>query len=79
MRIQELREKVKQSMLDHLQTVGYPDMEIDDVLQELKPMWVKLESEGLIQPGMSFKAFQSWAVQRAMEAQISDHIFGRKR
>ena len=79
MRIDELREKVKNSMIEHLQTVGYPNMEVDDVLQELKPMWVKLENEGLIQSGMNFRTFQEWAVQKAMEAQITDHIFGRKR
>lgn len=71
----KLKVKVKASMIEYLKTKGYPNMSIDEVLQELKPMWLKLEEEGLIQSGMSFRAFQEHAMERAIQASFYEHLF----
>jgi hypothetical protein len=54
----ELKEKIKNVMLDHLTPLGYPDsMSYEQIMQELKPMWLKIEEAGLITGDMNFHAF----------------------
>jgi len=56
--LQVIKEKIKNSMVEHLtKSIGYPDCTNDQIISQLKPMWVKLEEENLILPGMSFSAF----------------------
>jgi hypothetical protein len=71
----ELKSKIKKVMVDHLTTLGYPDMTPKEILDELKPMWIKLEEAGLIMPGMNFMAFHAQALEKAMLADINS-MFG---
>lgn len=54
---EELKTKIKTVIVDHLTTLGYPNIPLEQIMQELKPMYRKLEEAGLIQSGMSFAAF----------------------
>ena len=67
----ELKTKIKDVMLAHLNSKGYPNLTGDEILAELKPMWNAIEEAGLKQPGMTFEDF----VQRAHNA----HIFQQMR
>ncbi len=67
-----IKEQIKKVMIDHLkETIHYPKCNDEQILQELKPMWVKLEEAGLIQPGMNFNEFQHQAMFQLMIRKIS--------
>ena len=70
-----LKGKIQKVMVDHLTTLGYPDITREQILAELKPMWIKLEEAGLIQPGMSFVAYADAAQVHCMMADMSDVFF----
>jgi hypothetical protein len=56
--IQAHKEKVKKVMVDHLTELGYPDkMTNEQIMGELKPMWIKLEEAGLVIGDMNFQAY----------------------
>ena len=61
------KEEIRQSMLEHLKTKGYPDMSGDQIAQELPAMWQKLSREGLlvepIKEGMTYQHFVNIALQ----------------
>lgn len=52
-----LKEQVKKVMRDHLVATYGEEFTPDQVMTELKNMWIKLEEANLIQPGMSFHAY----------------------
>lgn len=66
----ELKEKLKKVMVDHLTSVGYPDITDDQIMRELKPMWIKLEESGILADGMTFAGFQSYANEEFMKSQF---------
>lgn len=68
----EHKEKVKKVMVDHLTTLGYPNISGDQIMTQLKAMWIKIEEAGLILPGMNFQAFQAFANQAFMMEQVRD-------
>lgn len=53
----DLQKKLKNAMLEHLKTKGYPNMTLDQIMNELKPMWIKLEESGLLPYGVNFNNF----------------------
>lgn len=59
---QELRAKLKAVMEAHLRTKGYPRMTSEQIMRELKPMWIAIEEAGLVQQGMSFQGFREQAM-----------------
>lgn len=63
----ELQQKIKAVMLKHLQTKGYPNMSVVQILRELKPMWIAIEDAQLVPTGGSFAAFSQTAEQKATE------------
>lgn len=66
------KEKVKKVMLDHLTTLGYPDIADEQIMAELKNMWTKLEEAGLIIEGMSYHAYVNLANHCFLMAQVHD-------
>lgn len=64
---QELKEKIKKSMNDHLVSKGYPDITNDQIVQELPALWQKLAAEGLLEEplkqGMTYQHFVNIALQ----------------
>ena len=69
----ELKNKIKASMLAHLQSKGYPDnLNNNQVMQELPTLWTKLVSEGLltelIEKGFTYRDFESIANQEKQKA-----------
>lgn len=73
----ELKEKIKTVMIDHLKSIGYPNITNEQIMNELKPMWIKLEEANLIQSGMSFQEFTLHAQQQFMIADMINHFGGR--
>ena len=71
----QLKEQIKKVMVDYLTTKGFPNISDDQIFMELKPMWLKLEESGLLQPGMNFQAFLQIAQVKRQEAQMSN-MFG---
>lgn len=67
---EELKTKIKEVMVKHLKSKGYPNMTPEQIMQELKPMWIAIEEAGLIRQGMSFQAF----VMEAQHAYQFHHI-----
>lgn len=73
--IENHKEKCKKVMLAHLTDLGYPNMECDDIMKELKDMWVKLEEAGLILEGMKFEAFAEHANHARTFSMMRDMLF----
>jgi len=69
---QEHKEKVKKVMVDHLTALGYPDIPRQQILAELKNMWVKIEEAGLVVEDMNFQAFHAHAQNAFMLAEVQD-------
>jgi hypothetical protein len=67
-------ENIKQVMTKHLREKGYPNMSNIQILGELRPMWIKLEEAGLIQPGMTFAAFKDHAEAQFLFAELRAEI-----
>lgn len=65
-----LKEQIKKVMLDHLKSKGYPNMSTDSILQECRPMWIKIEEAGLKQRGWTFQQFGQIAADASLFAQI---------
>lgn len=65
-------EKIRKVIDDHLTALGYPAMETDAIMRELKPMWIKLEEARLLLPGMTFEAFCAHADHAQMFEQVRD-------
>ena len=66
------RDKIKKVMVDHLTSLGYPNVEYEIIMRELKNMYVKIEESGLILPGMTYHGFQQIANTHFMMAQMQD-------
>ena len=65
--------KVKKVMVDYLTaTLNYPQCTNEQIMQQLKPMWVKLEEAGLVIEGMKFQAFVEHAQREFLMAQVKD-------
>jgi hypothetical protein len=70
--IETLKQNIKKVMVDHLITIGYPKITNEQILRELKPMWIKIEEAGLVVPGMNFQNFAAIANHHFMIAEIND-------
>lgn len=71
---QAKKDRIKQVMIDTLtKNVNYPNCTIEVILQQLKPMWIELENQGLTE-GLSYQHFVSEANNRALMANISSRF-----
>ena len=65
------KDKIKKILIDHLtNTINYPNCTDDQIMSQLRNMWVKMEENNLILPGMRFDQFQAHANQ----AMIMSHF-----
>jgi hypothetical protein len=66
------KQKIKQSMIDILtKNVKYPDCSIQDILGQLKNMWLALEEANLTD-GLNYAEFCQHAQGQAMFASIKN-------
>lgn len=70
--IDTLKQNLRKVMVDHLTTVGYPQITPDQIMRELKPMWLKIEEAGLVVQGMNFQGFCEVANHHFMVAHINE-------
>lgn len=67
------KEKIKKVMVDHLtQSVKYPNCSNEQIMGQLKPMWILIEEAGLVLPGMNFQAFCAHAQNQFLIAKVND-------
>ena len=67
------RKRIADVMLGHLKTKGWPNMTDQQILNELKPMWVRLEESGLTL-GIDFRTFVTIAHIKLREIVIFDQM-----
>lgn len=75
---QELKNQCKKVMLEHLESIGYPNVQSQTILQELLPMWKKLDEASLVEQvkglGWTFQQFQEMANRVAQETAIIEQF-----
>jgi hypothetical protein len=75
--IANYKEKVKKLITDHLKlTVNYPNCNNQQILTQLKPIWIKIEEANLKYSGMSFQAFVQAANNAAMLSEMKNFFGG---
>lgn len=78
MQTAELKEKCRAVILEHLKTKGYPNLTRRGIINELKPMWLKLEDLGLTEhlkeAGWTYQKYVDTATKAAQEAAIFEHL-----
>jgi len=60
-----LKEQIKKIMMDHLTTVGYPNLNKLQILAELPKMWIKIEEAKLNKEGLNYRDFVQHAHSQA--------------
>lgn len=74
----ELKQKIKESMINHLKTKGYPDMTYDAIAAEIPRLWDKLSDEGLLKDliarGFKFEHFRQIALQKKADCETMDAV-----
>jgi hypothetical protein len=72
------KEQIRQSMLEHLLTKGYPNMTGDQIMGEITNLWQKLASEGLleepIREGLTYQHFVNIALQSKHNQDTMDEV-----
>lgn len=66
------KEKCKKVMIHHLTELGYPNLSNQEIANEFKDMWRKLEEAGLILPGMSYEQYLDHANYEFVKAEFTD-------
>ena len=64
------KEKLRKVMVDHLTIIGYPNISGEQIIAELKNMWIKIEEAGLVVEDMKFVAFQAIANNELLMSQV---------
>lgn len=78
----EQKARIRQVMIEHLKAKGYPNMTSKEILAELKPIWVKLGTMGLLSPNWKFGDFIQIAeaeehyanLRQALKQEVADHF-----
>lgn len=69
--------KVKKLIVDHITTVcGYPNCTNEQIMQELKPLYVKIEEADLKLPGLTYAHFVAIAGDQYAFCQIKKAMGG---
>lgn len=74
MNVTEQKAKIRQVMIDHLKSKGYPNMTSKEILSELKPMWVKLGTLGLLNADWKYDQFVEIAHAEEHFANMKDAL-----
>jgi hypothetical protein len=71
------KERIKTLMINHLKLkVNFPNCTNQQVLNELKPMWILIEEANLKLEGMTFQKFVEHARNQAMVSEVSNFFNG---
>lgn len=73
-RSMQVKEQIRKVMIDHLKSKGYPNMTADQIMAELKPMWLKLEDAGLIKKGWRYGQYVEIAQAQAHYQNLKDTL-----
>lgn len=72
------KEEIRQSMLEHLKTKGYPDITRDQIMAEITNLWQKLAAEGLlveaIKEGLTYQHFVNIALQKKHQYDTMEEV-----
>lgn len=71
---QDKKAQIRKVMIDHLKSKGYPNMTSAEILAELKPMWTKLGTLGLLHPGWTYDQFVEIAHAEEHFANMKDAL-----
>lgn len=73
-----LKEKCREVIVTHLTSKGYPNLTRRGILNELKPMWLKMEQAGLTEDlktlGWTYPKYHDVAIKTAQESAIFEHL-----
>lgn len=76
----ELKEKCREVIVTHLESKGFPNLTRRGIINELKPMWLKMEELGLVEElkklGWTYQIYAESAVKAAQESAIFEHLGG---
>ena len=72
--ILEHKEKCRKVMIHHLTELGYPNMTREEIVNELKDMWRKLEEAGLVVDGMNYQDYLANADYALAKAEFDDIV-----
>ena len=65
-----LKEQIRKVIFDHLNSLGYPNMTNQEIMQELEPMWIKLTQAGLIKDGLNFMGYLQHANEQLIITEL---------
>ncbi len=65
-----LKEQIKKIIVDHLTPLGYPNMNKQQILDQLPKMWIKIEEAKLNKEGLKYVAFVQHAHSQALMSEI---------
>lgn len=68
------KRQIRNVLIEHLSAKGWPNLTDQQIVDELKPMWIKLEESQLVQPGWTFNQFNRVAREKLQEIQIMDQL-----
>lgn len=83
----DLKAQIRQVMMQHLYSKGYPNLTSKQILGELKPMWIKLGEAKLLHPEWKFNEYVSIAhakehlanLKAALQEDMLKHFVKRMR
>lgn len=83
----EQKAKIRAVMIAHLKSKGYPNMTSKEILAELKPMWVKLGTLGLLHQDWKFGQFVEIAhaeehlsnLKASLKEELATHFMKQKK
>ena len=74
----ELKQKIKDSMMQLLTAQGYPNISNDQILQLLPNLWQKLAAEGLlvepIKEGLTYQHFINIALHKKQQIDTMEEV-----
>lgn len=70
----EHEDKIRKCIINALCVRGYPDLTMTEVIGCLKSIWIALEDEDLVLPGMTYAAFFREAERQAMDYMETDEL-----
>lgn len=68
----EHQQKCRKVMIHHLAELGYPNLSNQEIANEFRDMWRKLEEAGLVVEGMSFEQYMEFANFAYLKAEMDD-------
>lgn len=71
----QYKKEVMEALEAHLKTKGYPNMQPQQILNELPNLWRVMDEKGLIRYGLTYQAFSTIAHQRFVQFQMEEQFY----